>query len=102
MLHKNLYSYCQHASSMNNIFCDNQKSNSAPILSHDDLDSLNSNRKTVYTTGSNDTALTSINVQDQQVKNVLNNQNNFLIPLSPSQNVHMNINQQNIQFNIKY
>ncbi len=42
-------------------------------------------------------------LQDQQLKNAFDKtQNNFSVPIQPSNDVKMNINQQQIQFNIQY
>lgn len=42
-------------------------------------------------------------LQDQQVRNAINKtQNGFSVPLQPSDDVKLNINQQQIQFNIQY
>ena len=105
--------YCNRNSTNSvNVFC-NSSNQSNDMLLYKDANKASVNDKTNYqteignvnqppianqSTGSNQNTL-----QDQETKNAMQKyQGGMSVPLVPSNEVKMNINQQQLQFNIKY
>lgn len=99
--------YCTRSQS-NNVFC-NKNTNLAVahVLTYESNPNADNNKvvdnsvsgtKLNLGTNSNQNTL-----QDQQLKDALEkNQNNFSVPIQPSNDVKMKINAQQVQFNIQY
>ncbi len=90
-----------------NVFC-NKTSSSEVVSSKNVVYESSPDDRSVMIDNSaqNDFAKPTVNsdaFQSPQAKSVIqNSQPNFSVPIQPSKNVNMNINQQQIQINIKY
>ena len=103
--------YCarsQAGGARSNVFCNKDSSSAvAQALTYESNPTADRNKVVDNSvTGSKLNLNTSSNqstLQDQQLKNAINkNQNNFLVPIQPSNDVKMKINAQQVQFNIQY
>ena len=101
--------YCnRNPNSAGNVFC-NKNTASTAIKSYTYESSATGDKTKVVdnsVTGTKfgqNTAANQETLQNQDLKNTLQkNQGGFMVPIAPSDNMNMNINQQQIQFNIKY
>ena len=104
--------YCTRMqNSVSNVFCEKESSSIARKIVYGNHS--NGNTVAVDSSSTSNSAITqnmnerTATFQDPKVTNMLLKeqdqiQNSALIPLQPSENVKMNINAQQIQFNIKY
>jgi len=104
--------YCTRMqNSVSNVFCEHESANVAKKIVYGNHN--NDNTVVVDSSNTSNSAITqnmnerTATFQDPKVTNMLLKdqdqiQNSALIPLQPSENVKMNVNAQQIQFNIKY
>lgn len=101
--------YCvRNQDNVGNVFCN--KTNTSDVVKSLTYESSTVGDKTKVidntVTGNKIGQNTSSNqatLQDQEVKNSLQkSQGGFMVPIAPSKDVNMNVNQQQIQFNINY
>ena len=100
--------YCnRNKINVNNVFCKNN--NAFTVDSSGNTESKVLGDRTAVVDNSiqgskigQNTIANPTTLQDQEVKNTLQKQNGFLVPIAPSSDVKMNVNQQQIQFNNKY
>ena len=108
--------YCAHnkQQSVGNVFCNKNSSSGVAgrVLTYESSPQGDTNQmvdNSVVKAGGvpksigPNTSSNQFTLQDQQLKNAFDKtQNNFSVPIQPSNDVKMNINQQQIQFNIQY
>lgn len=108
--------YCAHnkQQSVGNVFCNKNNSSAVAgrVLTYESSPQGDTNQvvdSSVVRAGEGlkpvgpSTTSNQFTLQDQQLKNAFDKtQNNFSVPIQPSNDVKMNINQQQIQFNIQY
>jgi spore maturation protein CgeB len=98
--------YCNRLhNSVSNVFCN--ESNSSTVVKKVTFDGTTGDKTTVVDNSvAGNYAQSSANqsaLQDQQTKNAIaRNQPDFSVPIQTSKDVNMNVNQQQIEINIKY
>jgi hypothetical protein len=98
--------YCNRSlKNITNVFCNKSIQHNGVIDNSSNSDKSQVVDNSATNNNSNNNQLLNnvpTTLQDQNVRDALKNQNTIYLPLSPEDNLKMDINQQRVQFNYKY